>query len=123
MEEKNKLIQPVRQQLQVIQPASGPGMAQAVNEMPAEFFVNTIIKGVEKLEEQTGQPSMPREAETEFKVLEDVFIDEEDRTHSNGLKCPIAGCGYRTYSSIKTAWRSAFRTHFKKYHPDQRPVF
>ena len=95
--------------------------SQAAHEMPAEFFVNKVLEGVEELEAITGVRVTPVQTKSTFKVLEPVILDESTRTTSGGLQCTL--CGHRVYSPSKNLWRISMRNHFKAKHLDHTPVF
>lgn len=92
--------------------------AQAAHEMPAKFFVNQVIKGIEEIEAATGEQSMPVVVESTFEVVDEVTIDPSAWSETHGLKCPI--CGYRIYS---TSTERTMKAHFKVKHPNLTPVF
>jgi len=111
-----------------ISPAASEPLAQAVNDIPAVFFVNSIVKGVQDLENQTGKPSMPEHREATVEVVETVkrWEDFENKIITlnlafdprYGLHCPI--CDYRSFSNRP---KNTMKRHFAQKHADYTLLF
>jgi len=90
-------------------------LAKAVRDMPAQFFVNSIINGVEELEEKSG-PSIPKQIEASYTVLKPIVVTRS--SVGDSYLCPL--CSFRTFSRN---YKGLMRSHFKKHHKKHTPIF